>query len=234
METKDLDIVYCVKTGENNEELRHSLRSLVNLPHRKVWIFGYVPSWVQNVEKRPKKQVGGNKWEKTADSLWQIATEEGLTDDFILFNDDFFVMNPQTTIPYWYDRTLRQRVGEFHSKRMFSAYTFRLDDAREALEKRGKTIWNYELHLPMIFNREKYKEIWKLYPGIGAKRSLYGNEYNVGGKQRPDCKIYQTFGRVNPSIDFISTSDGSYRAGEVGRMIRKKFNERSIYECPTI
>lgn len=31
------DIVYFVKDSESNEELRYSLRSLVNFPHRDVW-----------------------------------------------------------------------------------------------------------------------------------------------------------------------------------------------------
>lgn len=227
---ENLDIVYVVKAKEDNEELRYSLRSLENLPHRKVFIFGYIPKWIQNVEARPMIQHGLNKWEKTADSLWKVANEKDLSEDFILFNDDFFVMKPVKELPYYFDRTLEERVGDFTRKNMISSYTARLLDATAALKERGKPTRNYELHLPMIFNKEKYKKLWELYPRIGAKRSLYGNEYNVGGIQRPDCKVYQTYAFPNLGIDYLSTTDGSFRVGKVGQAIRKKFNQRSIYE----
>ena len=46
MRTKDFDVVYCVKDDPDNEELRYSLRSLKNLPHQKVWIYGGGPKWL--------------------------------------------------------------------------------------------------------------------------------------------------------------------------------------------
>lgn len=225
-----LDIAYCVKQNLDNEELRYSLRSLENLPHSRVFIYGYIPSWAQNVIERPKTQRGNNKWEKTADSLWQIANDKDLSEDFILFNDDFFVMNPQTTLPYYIHKTLEGRIQEFKDKGMISSYTFRLQDAANALHKANRTTWNYELHLPMIFNKEKFKKLWELYPGVGAKRSLYGNEYSVGGIPRADCKIYQTYANPNPKIDFLSTTDASFRDGRVGKLIKERFNKKSIYE----
>ena len=35
-----MDLVYLVRPGEQNEELRWSLRSLVNLPHERVFEVG--------------------------------------------------------------------------------------------------------------------------------------------------------------------------------------------------
>lgn len=230
METKDLDIVYVLKESKENEEIRYSLRSLKNLPHGKVWIFGYIPKWVKNVEERPMSQKGSNKWEKTADSMWAIVNEKELSENFILFNDDFFVITPQKELPYYYDRTLNDRVGDFFRKRMVSSYMVRLLKAEDALKNAGKETKNYELHLPMIFNKEKFKKLWELYPGIGAKRTLYGNEYNVGGKQRQDVKIYQTYGGINRRLDYISTADNSFKVGEAGRQIRRLFPDKCEYE----
>jgi len=230
MQTNTLDIVYTVKQNKNNDELRYSLRTLENLPHRSVFIFGYVPDWAQNVIARPMAQKGNDKWEKTADSLWSVANEKDLSEDFVLFNDDFFVMSPVQRLPYYFDRTLEQRIGDFRKKGMLNSYTTRLFNASEALKSRGKTTKNYELHLPMVINKEKYKKLWELYPGIGAKRSLYGNEYMVEGIQRPDCKIYQTYDHPNLGIDFLSTTDGSFSSGRAGQEIRRKFNKKCIYE----
>ena len=44
------DLVYIVCPGDQNEELRYSLRSVArNLPGRRVWIFGHTPPWVTGV-----------------------------------------------------------------------------------------------------------------------------------------------------------------------------------------
>ena len=37
------DIVYFVKGSRKNEELRYSLRTLKNFPHRKVFFYGEFP-----------------------------------------------------------------------------------------------------------------------------------------------------------------------------------------------
>ncbi len=43
------DVVYVVRPGDKNEELRYSIRSVIaNLPHRKVWIAGYKPTWLSD------------------------------------------------------------------------------------------------------------------------------------------------------------------------------------------
>ena len=54
------DIVYVVRPGERNEELRYSLRSLSNLPHGRVWIAGYMPKWVTGVEHIPSPAKPGS------------------------------------------------------------------------------------------------------------------------------------------------------------------------------
>ena len=46
-----MDFVYIVKEDEKNEDLKYSLRSIAKFyPENKVWIVGYKPSWVKNVE----------------------------------------------------------------------------------------------------------------------------------------------------------------------------------------
>jgi hypothetical protein len=48
------DVVYVVRPGNRNEELRYSLRSIAaHLPHRRVWLAGFCPSWVRNISFIP-------------------------------------------------------------------------------------------------------------------------------------------------------------------------------------
>ena len=113
MKTGALDIVYCLKAGSKGEELKYSLRSLKNLEHNRVWIFGDCPDWVDNVNFVPIQQTRGNKWLNTAGLLKEICDNDNITEDFIWFNDDFFVLKKMDSLNYYHDRTLNRRVLDF-------------------------------------------------------------------------------------------------------------------------
>ena len=102
----------------------------------------------------------------------------------------------------------------------------------EALKKVGCTTLNYEVHKPMLINKQMGLEILNRFPDVPGFRSLYGNYYQIGGINRQDMKIRAT--SYNMSVvddwDFLSTSDDSFKNGEVGRYIREKFKERSRFE----
>lgn len=232
MGLKDLDIVYCLKDSPSHEELRYSLRSLKNIPHNKVWIFGDCPKWIniKNVNHIPAVQNKGNKWANTSYLLGKIVQNENITEDFIWFNDDFFVLNKIEELPYYYDRTLMERVNDFRKFKIWhNGYTNRLMKMSRELKWSGKNNLNFELHLPIIFNREKLKKLMIKHPNI-AKRSLYGNHYAENPVARSDVKIYTLTDMPSDSWDFVSTSDDSFRDGKVGKYIRKIFSEKSEYE----
>lgn len=235
METKDLDIVYCIKDDDSNEELRYSLRSLVNLPHKKVWIYGKGPAWLndEKIGHIKPRQDKGHKWFNARYMLEKIANNKDITEDFIWFNDDFFVMKPQTQLYPWKDRTLEQRANDFSSRLVWgsrSKYGVRLLQAAQALKEKDKPTLNYELHLPIIFNRKKLKQCCKEFEGVGCIRSLYQNLYAEEPIQRYDVKIYDGALFPNPDIDFLSTTDATFKSGKVGYYIRNKFKVKSQYE----
>ena len=94
MQTKD--VVYIFRKGRQNSlALRLSLRSLVNVPHRDVIIVGDLPEWVDKdkVKHFPCKDSSSiktlNAWNKL-----RFICEQDISEDFILFNDDFYVMKP--------------------------------------------------------------------------------------------------------------------------------------------
>lgn len=235
MKIGEMDVVYCVKNKPENEELRYSLRSLKNLPHNRVYLFGGCPWWV-NLETVHHVQViqnKGNKWLNTSSLLKEIAYNKEITDDFIWFNDDFFVLKPLEELPYYHDRTLVSRVMDF-AKISWNAtnngYCSRLKGATRALKFDNRNILNYELHVPIVFNKYKLRELFSKYPGIGAKRSLYGNNFVENPIQRADVKIYNTRDIPGENWDLVSTSDISFMLGEVGKYIRKEFNKKGKYE----
>ena len=235
MRTEDLDIVYCLKEKPFHEEFRYSLRSLKNLPHKNVWLYGACPDWanLEAIKHIEVEQNKGNKWFNVSDMLEQICQNNSISEDFIWFNDDFFVLKKIDQLDYFYDRTLSARVTDFYKlgwQKMNTSYTRRLQVASRALKWNKQSTLNYELHLPMIFNRKKLQQVIKKFPQVGAKRSLYGNCFVKNSIERNDIKIYTLEEKPKRGQDFVSTSDLSFIDGEVGKYLRRKFKEKSEYE----
>src|SRR4029079_15582575 len=94
------DIVYPVRRGDWNLELRYSLRSLVNLPHARVILVGYVPSWANPDIGLIRDQGKEAPWHASAmHLLYAMDQIRDLSDPLYLFNDDFYVMQPTDQIP---------------------------------------------------------------------------------------------------------------------------------------
>ena len=126
------DIVYVVRPGDRNEELRYSLRSLANLPHGRVWIAGYCPSWVTGVEVIPVQGQPGSH--QTAKANLRAACEHSaVVEDFVYFNDDFFVMQPLERMPVMHRGTIDEAIRSG----MRSSYTRAMKVTRQILVERG-------------------------------------------------------------------------------------------------
>lgn len=225
------DIVYILREDVEPDELKYSLRSVqANFPHRKVWFFCGCPEGIEPDGYVPFKQVGRNKWQKSTSTFRAIAETKGVSEDFWLFNDDFFVLRKAKDTPYMIRGSLSDRVEGIRKKRTVSGYASGLDTARDALEKRGLTTYDYALHVPMLINKQKAVEVLDQFPKCPMFRSLYGNYWNVGGITVQDVKIYDDNDLPEAGQTFLSTSDGSFRNGKVGEYIRKRFTEPSKWE----
>jgi hypothetical protein len=93
---------------------------------------------------------------------------------------------------------------------------------------------NYEMHIPMIMNKQKLKDVLKSKNCLW--RSLYGNIYNVGGINREDVKVYSNNSSNPKSYDwkgknfaYLSTQDSSFPT--IHRiLLTKKFKSPSSIE----
>ena len=233
MKLEDIDIVYFVKEGYENEELRYSLRSVdQNLPHRNVWIYGTPPCGIEVDHVARFAQTGKNKWAKVRSMFEKLYLNDDLSENFILMNDDFFIMKPITELKTYYGGSLQERIDviEKHFNGPTS-YTERLRRTNEHLKANKLTTKNYELHIPMIVNKTKFQEQLERYTGLGgASRSFYGNTYKIGGTKCKDVKVYDLDDKFNHNTTFLSTTDASFQIGEVGKFIRSKFPYKSRFE----
>ena len=147
-----------------------------------------------------------------------------------MFNDDFFIMEPMDDLPYMYHKEpLAEHAQTLLDKSPWSTYAPRLQKASQELQRAGYGELNYELHVPMLFDKTKALEAFRRFnsPMI---RSLYGNYHNVGGIEAEDVKIYSLARGRYDLYKLLSTNDTTFKAGAVGSYIRKQFKKKSRYE----
>ena len=227
------DIVYILKKDVKPEELRYSLRSVCeNFPYRKIWFYCGCPEGIKPDEYVPFEQKGVMTWEKTTSTVEQICKNKNITEDFWLFNDDFYVMKPVEDIPPYYDRTLYKRIKQIEKRRggAPSLYSMQLSLTRDALQNEGYKTFNYAVHMPMLINRKKALEVIRKYPNLRMFRSVYGNVLDIGGEQHADVKIISKDFEPDRDCDFLSTGDGDISESKVGRFIMERFPNPCKYE----
>jgi hypothetical protein len=228
-----MDVVYICRSGDN-EELRYSIRSVVaNLKHDNLWVVGQKPKWYTgNFIEVPDKRL---KYVNARNNLKTIIDDNRISNDFVLMNDDFYVMKPIDTVEYFYSGSLESKALEAESISAHSAYTRMLYSTLDRLDQQGiKNSLSYELHIPFVMNKQK------LSPVIRQKttlwRSMYGNLYDVGGTRIDDVKVYtsaskkKSFDWQNKLDVYLSSQDESFELLKA-RLLAKKFPNKTIYEA---
>ena len=227
-----MDIVYFVKEGAYNPELIYSVRSACkNLKFRKIWFIGGCPKGILPDVSYPFNKISNIKTKNTAEMFKVVCRIEDITDDFIFFNDDFYVMKPMEELPARYYGKLEDKIAQMRLLYGDTRWTQLLNIANDALKEKDLTTYNFELHAPMVINKEKMANVIQKFPGIPCKRSLYGNYYKLyeNGLEIPDGKIHSLNLDV-VGLDIISTDDESFQKGVIGKRVRDAFPHPSKYE----
>lgn len=241
-----------VRTGECNEDLRFSLRSIdKNAPaFDRIFIVGYKPRWVSDdVIHIPTQQIMGSSPNKNTNmNLFTACSDDRISDDFVLMNDDFILMRP---IVNW-DRSLsfaknsiKEQIAEYNKMGFSGAYKSAFDNCLPLIQMMSgvNNPSNYELHIPMIINKSCYLDLFLQFPvlefvknhQIILKRSLYGNCFCNYSKKMEDVKI-RTGDPVDFNSDWISVPDNfimSPRRPKFNQMLKSMF-EPCKYEKETI
>ncbi len=230
-----MDIVYTLANNYTSEELRYSLRSLVNVPHDKVFFVGGCPSWAKNVVHIPTEQ-NDTKWRNVPNNLLTVCKDERVSEDFIYFNDDFFVLqkikNPVRDFNL-YNSTVQSVLDKLNKKHPYpTPYMVGMAHTQNLLKELGKPEpLSYELHVPMVFNKDNF---YKMFDIEGVRnidvlhyRSLYGNLYLIGGKDMRDVKVFRRAGFKTPD-KFLSCSNDGFNV--IKPFLDGLFPAKSVYE----
>lgn len=225
------DVVYILKRELDTDELKYSLRSVEkNFPINRVWFIGGQPKGFQNIVRLQHEQIGNCKWELIRSSMWKAINAEDLTEEFFLFNDDFFVMKPVDTDSFinFVDGTLSRRIDELHTEHGMNPYCRTLFKLEQELRTMHEPTMNFDVHLPMLLNKEQVKAT--LYKCSSPQmRSAIGNLNRLPFVVHNDVKVYD-LESVPVDETYLSTNDDTFDKGKVGKYIRETFATKSRFE----
>jgi hypothetical protein len=228
-----MDFVYICRDGEN-EELRYSIRSvLLSFPEAEVWVVGGKPKWY--VGNYLEVIQNKSKYTNARNNLRAICNSSEISDSFILMNDDFYIMNKVDNVPYMHGGMLADKIKKYENLTGDTRYVLMLKRTLLSLSRRlKKDILDYELHVPMVMEKEKLLAIIDL-PDLW--RSRYGNTFNVGGIKMDDVKVYSSGAFVKKSYDinnlkynYLSSNNDSFEMIR-DKVLKVSFPDKTIYEA---
>lgn len=191
-ELKAIDVVYTLGTGSkwHNNEIRYSLRSiekhLKNI--RNVYIIGAKPDFLKNIIHIPA-QDNFHPSRNIMEKLLIACRQNEITEDFIFFNDDFFLLNDIDALnyPYYHDGDIARNL-EPKSKQWYQDY---IRETLSALNNANLPTTHFDIHTPIIYNKFFFPKAmqqfdWKQKLIV---KSMYCNSLKIQGQLLTDCKI---------------------------------------------
>lgn len=223
-----MDVLYPLAFGSlsKNLELRYSLRSLKFIEHDRIFIAGRRPGFLKNINF-VKTNEGNSKQENIKNAILR-ACDSDITENFIYMNDDFLFIKPTTVKSYCYDKTFDEHIRD-----RISSYAYSLKVTQRWLKDNNLPTINYEPHYPMVFNKYKFKELFKdfVYDKPYLYRSIYGNYYGIDAEPTRDFKLYKLKDFKKSELrDFISISDKMIFYSEFQDYLEETFPDESEYE----
>lgn len=195
-----IDVVYPLGRGSHwkDEELRFSMRSLAKYVHgiRNVYVIGERPLWLTDAFHIPHPDPHTCKERNIAEKILRACQEPGLSQRFLFINDDHYALGQceAENIPYWHGGRMIDLARKLSPR---SHYKQGLLNTIEVLEARASSTWNYDIHLPMVMDKEFYRLVmacydWERRHGYVLK-SLYANTVGYPGVMTTDLKIVDRY-----------------------------------------
>lgn len=176
----------------DDNELRYMLRSLdtnCKVPFKVTVLSDHKISWLKGVDFRLTERQPSRPYENFYDTLSKLEhyikeiLKEG---DFIYIYDDVCLLQPTTDFSILNGVALqKERLNQFkarentkHGRTIVEALKL-IKDIKPDL----RTTYNYETHIPRVYNCERAKHIFSIYDPLNspippAFATLYGNHFN--------------------------------------------------------
>ena len=234
-----IDVVYILGDGSKwgNNEIKYSLRSLEMYGKniKDVYICGNKPHFVNNkikwVEAYDIGYASANHWHKVRKFFRQTNVNKVL----YMMDDVFFTKDSDLEHYPYYQR------GELEiPPKNASTYQICLGNTRKVLQGMHKPIKNFEVHCPIIYERDKFlaltdkfNALRKQYPNFVGVRSLYANNYNIEGVFSEDVKLGGKHMANKEErmyrLDCFSIADEVIKMG-MDKILEEKYPKKSRFE----
>lgn len=228
-----MDIIYVTRDGEN-PELRYSLRTLSNLERfDRVWVFGDAPTWVDisTLTYVNRRQVGSPYASVRAHIKAACDTPE-ISDPFMLWNDDFYLMRPLIEVPVYHRGSLEEVVKLAEGLRTPWGKGLKATADFMAKNRMLEGAMSYDTHLPLIVHKAPMREALKRASHVTADavhvRTLYGAIADLGGEYHVDPKMLRKSDPFPPGV-WLSSGNDTFRT-PVEPVLRYLFPDPSPYE----
>lgn len=234
------DIVYIVgrESRWDDMELKYSLRSVekhcINWSGR-VFIIGHKPRFIHNVIHIPASDAHKNKARNIMEKVLIAASSDDVSENFMLLNDDYFLRKPVdvTNYPYWHKCDLARTMDINKTE-----YYFHVKATFDMLKYLERPILNFDTHCPIIYNKEKFRDLVKNFnwdiPHGYILRSMYCNIYGLNDGYKEDCKVSRPLGpqywdEYTKNADCFSIGDSAITGGFM-KFMEQEYPEKSRFE----
>jgi hypothetical protein len=222
-----VDLVYVYKRTGDGRELRFSLRSAArNLAFENAHIVGDPPAWRCYANLIGFRGPQG-KHENGFSKLKHAVESREVSDPFVLMNDDFFILKPFASIPYYYQKRLVEWIETFPHR---SSYYQR---AIKTLGIVGQKANIFEVHFPIVYEKDRLRFLIKKYElpcGI-MLRTLYCSTFKIKGEQSKDFKARNSSEvRQFSEGAFMSTSEQAAHTQAFSSVMKQRFPDASPFE----
>lgn len=227
---KSLDLVYYYEAA-NSDELKYSIRSACeNLNVNRIFLVGDKPKWFKESERAiyvPSKIIIAENGLGSIPILQLITLLKSgkCPDEFLLMNDDFFIMNK---VKEWVDYYRDEKDYELKARKNHS---FHMRTLRSLTFVNNLDGHKYNLHAPMKIEKKNLIVLIKIWSALPKRdidfRTFYGNMFTKSDRPLVDNKITSDDFKITT---FVSTNNESFNALKIGQVIRDRFNKPSFLE----
>jgi len=211
-----MDAVYILGKGSlaDDEELRFSIRSLCKnmLDLRNIYVVGELPKFLRNVHHIPCEDRHEKRWKNAFEKTRLASTTDGITDEFLLMNDDFIMLS------------------EFEGAE-FPFYAVK----NGAGGCNGKT--DFQIHCPIRYKKEWYQflPLSLDMKGDFSPRSFYCNFYGapptfIQDKIMTHGDGVPDFNTQIQGLDFISLNNSIMLDTSFNQWLHELLPERCRFE----
>jgi hypothetical protein len=180
----------------NHVELRYSIRSMYKFLHKfdRIFIVGEKPVWIKNVIHIPVEDIHKNNSARNIyEKILKACRHPDLSDHFFYCADDCFLMRelPFKKYPYFYSGDLPKVIQRLGKTSYYKPYVI---STYNALMSRKLPVLNFDIHLPIVYQKNIYQEVmasydWEVPKGYTSK-TLYANTLRMPGKLMKDVKFH--------------------------------------------